>query len=111
MLLARSGVVAQETPRAADVQLRAFASTVVAIERIRDEVAAELARPESKTVERQAELRAGMKGRIARAIESHGLTPTTFARFEYLVTTDDAWRAVFERRLATAREPAGRPAQ
>ena len=100
---------AQEAPRAADAQLRAFAATVVQIERIRDEVAAELALPEHKTVERQAERRDRMKSRIVQAIKSHGLTQALYDRFEYLVTTDEEWRVVFERRLATARGPAQGP--
>ena len=94
---------AQGSPRAADVQLRAFAATVIEMGRIHDEVDAQLARPENKTVERQADLKVGMKQRIARAIKAHGLTQELFDQFQYLVTTDEEWRAFFERRLASAR--------
>jgi hypothetical protein len=100
---------AQDDPRAADAELRSYAAAVIQIEAIRDEIGTRMARPENKTVERQAELRKELNDKVAAAIKSHGLTQQLYDRLEYLVTTNQEWRSAFERRLSTARG-SGRPA-
>ena len=96
-------LAAQETPRSADADLRAFAATVVEIGRIRDEIAVQMARPENKTVERQSALQAEFQARTAAAIKGHGLTQERYDHLQVLVTTDEDWRVVFERRLTAAK--------
>ena len=101
--LAPRTLSAQETPRSADLELRAFAATVLEIGTIRDEMAVRMAKPDNKTVERQAGLRRELQELTAQAITSHGLTQERYDHQQVLVTTDEEWRAEFERRLAAAK--------
>lgn len=91
-----------EDPRA-DPKLRVFAAATLDVASLHEEMDVLLARPDNKTVERQAEIRAEVGARIAQAIEARGLTRAEYDRLESLVTTDPRWRAAFERWVEQAR--------
>ncbi|MFN8572156.1 MAG: hypothetical protein U0132_08870 [Gemmatimonadaceae bacterium] len=78
----------------------AFAKLSLSISQLRDSIQKELAQPRNETPQAQQQLREQLSARIADALRRAGVSEGEFSRKTYVISSDSASRAIFDRTIA-----------
>jgi hypothetical protein len=74
----------------------AFATLSLSVAQVRDSIQKQLAQPRNKTPQAQQQLRDQLATQVAGILQRAGMSEEEYRRKTYLVSTDSAWRAVFD---------------